>query len=146
MLCFYAKMNMKNISGIINVNHFFEKLFEVFIPQKMCSHKVHCMRQAWICLKHFLHKLISLLSCGHSWHLLITNVGKVSSGIFHTTAVVVCHPHESGKQELFKHFFNKFSEIIFSPVVFSVCFWVTCCLQIKGLCRQRRISIWNVGI
>jgi len=29
---------MKNISGKINVNHFFEKLFEVFIPQKMYSH------------------------------------------------------------------------------------------------------------
>jgi len=46
MLCFYAKINMKNISGIINVNHLFEKLFEIFILQKMCSHKVQCMLQA----------------------------------------------------------------------------------------------------
>jgi len=45
MLCFYAKIKMKNLNGIINVNHFFEK-FEVFIPQKMYSHKVHCMLQA----------------------------------------------------------------------------------------------------
>ena len=126
------------------MNHLFEKLFEIFILQKMCSHKVQCMLQAWIFLKHFLHKLISLLSSGHSWHL-ITNTGKVCSGIFHITVVVVCHPHESGKQELFKHFFNKFSEIIFSPVVFYVCFWVTYCLQINGPWRQRRISPWNVG-
>jgi len=66
MLCFYAKINMKNISGIINVNHIFKKLFEVFIPQKMYSHKVHCILQARIYLKHFLHTLISLMSSGHS--------------------------------------------------------------------------------
>jgi hypothetical protein len=37
---------MENISGKINVNYFFEKVFELFIPQKMYSHKVHCMLQA----------------------------------------------------------------------------------------------------
>jgi hypothetical protein len=135
MLCFYTKINLKNTSGIKMWTTSLKKYLKSWSLRECNSHKVKYMLQACIYLKLFLHKLISLLSC----------VEKVFSGIFHITAVVLCHPHESGMQELFKHIFNKLSEIIFNPLLFYLCFWVTYCLQIKGSWRQKRRSLWNVG-